>query len=167
MNLTDAEVREILQLLDRTPYDELDLQTDRYRLILRRNSDGPGGWTRETQSLAEPRGIAAGADQSTPAVDTDSAASADVDTREHETGTVAILSPMIGTFYRAPKPGAAPFVEVGSRVEKDTVIAIIEVMKLMNSVPAGRPGVITGIHARDGEFIEAGQALMRMRPDPV
>ena len=74
---------------------------------------------------------------------------------------------MIGTFYRAPKPGAPPFIEVGSRVGKDTIIAIIEVMKLMNSVPAGKTGTITAILAEDGEFIEAGQVLMRLRPDPA
>jgi acetyl-CoA carboxylase biotin carboxyl carrier protein len=76
-----------------------------------------------------------------------------------------ITSPMLGTFYRAPKPGSAPFVEIGSVVEEDSVIAIIEVMKLMNTVRAGVKGVITEILPADETLVEFGEVLMRARKD--
>ena len=72
---------------------------------------------------------------------------------------------MLGTFYRAPKPGSAPFVAIGSAVNEDSVIAIIEVMKLMNTVRAGVQGVITEILPADESLVEFGQVLMRARVD--
>ena len=72
---------------------------------------------------------------------------------------------MLGTFYRAPKPGAAPFVAVGSAVNEDSVIGIIEVMKLMNTVRAGVKGVITEILPADEALVEFGEVLMRVRTD--
>src|SRR5690606_8526408 len=74
-----------------------------------------------------------------------------------------IRAPMLGTFYRSPKPGAEPFVTVGSRVQSDTVIGIIEVMKLMNSAAAGVSGEVVEILAQDGELVEYDQPLMRDR----
>ena len=70
---------------------------------------------------------------------------------------------MVGTFYRAPTPGAPPFVDVGSQVGEHTVVGIIEVMKLMNSISAGALGTVTEICVSDGELVEAGQVLMRLQ----
>ena len=72
---------------------------------------------------------------------------------------------MLGTLYGAPKPGSPPFVSVGSKVQRDTVIGIIEVMKLMNSVSAGVDGEVVEILARDGDLVEFDQVLMRVRPE--
>jgi acetyl-CoA carboxylase biotin carboxyl carrier protein len=71
-----------------------------------------------------------------------------------------VTSPMIGTFYRRPSPSSAPFVEVGDSVTPDTDICIVEVMKLLNTIPAGCSGTISRILVEDGATIEAGQALM-------
>jgi biotin carboxyl carrier protein len=73
-----------------------------------------------------------------------------------------VTAPLLGTFYRAPKPGAPPFVERGSTVEPDTVIAIIEVMKLMNSVRAGVHGTVVEILPADGALVEYGETLLRV-----
>jgi len=73
-----------------------------------------------------------------------------------------VSAPLLGTFYRAPKPGAAAFVEVGSQVEEDTIIGIIEVMKLMNTVRAGVRGKVTQILSGDGALVEYGETLMRV-----
>ena len=81
-----------------------------------------------------------------------------------ERGADTIVSPMLGNFYRAPAPGAAPFVDVGTRVEPDMIVCIIEVMKMMNSVPAGIAGTIAEIHAENGEPVEYGQPLFRVEP---
>ena len=71
-----------------------------------------------------------------------------------------ITSPMIGTFYRRPSPNSSPFVEVGDAVKPDTDVCIVEVMKLLNTIPAGCSGTISRILVEDGATIEAGQALM-------
>jgi acetyl-CoA carboxylase biotin carboxyl carrier protein len=81
-------------------------------------------------------------------------------------GATDITSPLLGTFYRAPKPGAPPYVEVGSPVQEDTIVGIIEVMKLMNTVRAGTRGRVVEILARDGTLVEYGETLLRVgKPD--
>jgi acetyl-CoA carboxylase biotin carboxyl carrier protein len=75
---------------------------------------------------------------------------------------VTIPAPMLGTFYRAEAPGEPPFVEVGSQVEPDTIVCIIEVMKMMNSIPAGVSGTIAAVVADNAELVEYGQPLFRV-----
>jgi acetyl-CoA carboxylase biotin carboxyl carrier protein len=77
-------------------------------------------------------------------------------------GLRTIEAPMPGTFYRAESPGAEPFVDVGSEVEPDTVVGIVEVMKMMNSVQAGLSGTIVEICAEDAELLEEGAPLFRV-----
>ena len=79
-------------------------------------------------------------------------------------GSVLVKSPMVGSFYRAPEPGAHPFVEVGARVTAASIVGIVEVMKLMNSIPAGQAGVITHILVDDGEPLQYGQVLLVIEP---
>ena len=78
---------------------------------------------------------------------------------------VAVAAPLPGTFYRAPRPGAAPFVDVGSRVSADTVIGIVETMKLMNSVHAGVAGTVAEFCVQNAEFAAHGATLLRIRAD--
>ena len=78
---------------------------------------------------------------------------------------MAVRAPLPGTFYRAPRPGAAPFVEVGSRVGADTVVGIVETMKLFNSVTAGTAGTVAGICLGNGEFAGRGATLLSIRAD--
>lgn len=80
-------------------------------------------------------------------------------------GLASVTAPMVGTFYRSPAPGADPFVGVGSRVEPDTVIGIIEVMKLMNSLNAGVKGTVRQVLAEDSRPVGYGQVLMLIEPD--
>jgi acetyl-CoA carboxylase biotin carboxyl carrier protein len=79
-------------------------------------------------------------------------------------GLELVRAPMVGTFYRAPEPGAPPFVAPGARVEPDTVVGIIEVMKLMNSIPAGCAGVVTNVLVGNAEPVEFGQPLVAIDP---
>jgi acetyl-CoA carboxylase biotin carboxyl carrier protein len=76
----------------------------------------------------------------------------------------AIAAPMPGTFYRAEGPGMEPFVDVGDKVDPDTVVCIIEIMKMMNSVPAGVSGTITEICAEDAQQVKEGAPLFRVQP---
>lgn len=77
----------------------------------------------------------------------------------------AVTAPNLGTFYRAPKPGADPFVEIGQRVAPDTEICLLEVMKLFTSVKAGVAGTVAWIAAADAELVEGGQILFYIQTD--
>jgi acetyl-CoA carboxylase biotin carboxyl carrier protein len=172
VDLTNDDVADILALLDSLPYDELDLRTEHFHLTLRRTR---GGWTEESELLTQPTdvtpedgrpvgeggsGRAAGGDQADgadQACGADGAADAD--------GLDAVVAPLPGTFYRSPRPGAPPFVSEGDAVGADTVVAIIETMKLMNSVPAGTPGRVARICLENGEFAPLGTTLLLIDPD--
>jgi acetyl-CoA carboxylase biotin carboxyl carrier protein len=184
VELTNEDVADILALLDSLPYDELDLSTSRFRLTLRRAADG--GWTESRQVTSEPDvlGPPAGdgpapqagpatADGGTrpaagtpggPAAGHGGASSGDAAREDAGARLADVAAPLPGTFYRAPRPGAAPFVEVGSQVSAGTVVAIVETMKLMNSVHAGTAGRVAQILIGNGEPVTQGAALMRIEP---
>src|SRR6185312_9929900 len=86
-------------------------------------------------------------------------------TEDEDGELVVVRAPLPGTFYRAPRPGAAPFVEVGSHVGADTVIGIVETMKLMNSVSAGVAGVVAEFCVANAELAAQGAVLLRIRAD--
>jgi acetyl-CoA carboxylase biotin carboxyl carrier protein len=193
MDLTSDDVRDILQLLDGLPFGEMHLQTARFSLWLRRTEDGD--WTQELQVLSDPTMVpavvVAGAqpppgarERGTPETGPQQLGSVGLGPQEpgrQEPGTQgpgtpepgaqerdglrAVRAPLPGTFYRAPMPGAPPFVDVGRRVEPDTVVGIVETMKLMNSVPAGVSGTVAEIPVANAEFAERDAVLMWIRED--
>ena len=160
MSLTAKDVQEIMTLLEGSTFDRLALEVDGLKLELERGGTGAPRPARKTEKASRPV---------TPApVTAQAPAAAPPPTpvrQNREEGLVEIKSPLLGIFYRAPKPGEPAFVEVGARVEADTVIAIVEVMKLMNSVSAGVSGEIVEIIGTNGELVEHGEALMLVRPD--
>jgi len=164
VDLTNEDVADILALLDSLPYEALDLRTDRFRLTLRRT---PSGWTEESEALARPADVTPEAD--TPAGDgarhAARAAGADGASEADADGLAAVVAPLPGTFYRSPRPGAPPFVSEGDAVGADTVVAIIETMKLMNSVHAGASGRVARILVENGEFAPLGTTLVLIEPD--
>ena len=134
MALTDDDVREILRLIDESELDELRIETAEFKLhVVRGEAAAP---TTESAPPAKPA--------------TDGA-------------SATIAAPMPGTFYRADGPGMAPFVDVGTRVEPDTVVCIIEIMKMMNSVPAGVSGTIVEVCAEDAQLVGDGEPLFRVQ----
>lgn len=145
MSLTAAEVAEILKLLESSSFDSLDLQIGEVKLQLRRGA-----------GVAPVSAVPSAPVPATPVAPAQAPAALRGD---------EVTAPLLGTFYRAPKPGAPPFVDVGARVEPDTIIAIIEVMKLMNTVRAGRAGRVTEILVADGALVEFGQPLLRLAAD--
>ena len=80
-------------------------------------------------------------------------------------GMATVKAPMVGTFYRAPSPGAPPFVNVGDRVEADSVVCIIEVMKLMNTIHAETAGIVREIRVENSQPVEFGQVLLVIEPE--
>ena len=165
MDLTNEDVADILAVLDSLPYDELDLQTPRFRLTLRRASGG--GWTETSQILSEPTALTGVGAPLAPADGANGASAPTASSAPGAAGLVAVTAPLPGTFYRAPRPGAAPFVEVGDEVHEDTVVAIVETMKLMNSVHAGTRGRVAEICVRNAEPTAQGVTLMWIAPDPA
>jgi acetyl-CoA carboxylase biotin carboxyl carrier protein len=160
VSLSAADVAEIMRLVEQSSFDELTLEMDGLKLTLRRA--GASGAIIKT--LAPLPDSPEGAAQSAAQIAAQSAAKPDA-ADPRATGLYDIASPMLGTFYRAPKPGSAPFVEIGSVVAEDSVIGIIEVMKLMNIVRAGTRGTISAILPADGALVEFGEVLMRVRKD--
>ena len=148
MTLTAADVAEIMRLVEQSGFDELTLEVDGTKISLRRGM--PTATTEATPSHAP-----ASAPQPVPAR---AAAPTRADPNVED-----LPSPLLGTFYRAPKPGAPPFVEVGAQVEADTIVGIIEVMKLMNTVRAGVRGTVAEVLAADGALVEFGETLLRVR----
>ncbi len=132
-------IRELTRLLDETGLSEIEIEQDGMRVRVGR---GGGAGARSP----------AAASVSTPAP-----AAAPVDLSKHP-GVVA--SPMVGTAYLGPEPGAKPFVEIGSKVKAGDTLLIIEAMKTMNQIPAPRAGTVTQILVEDGHPIEYGQPLM-------
>ncbi len=162
MKFTNEDVQEILQLLDATKYNELHLETERFKLTLRRNRDS-GHWTQETQVLSSPN-LLQPLPTSSPVAASMPAATVANSPDPRKAGWVEVLAHLPGTFYRAPKPGAPAFVEIGSRVEEDTVVGIIETMKLMNAVHSASRGEVVEISCENAQFVEKGAVLMRIRP---
>ena len=161
MDLTNDDVQDILRLIDGLPFGELHLETARFKLSLRRT--GSGEWTQETQVLTAPStlpgpGGHGAATELAPA-------SLEPATSGPEDGLADVRAPLLGTFYRAPRPGAEPFVQVGDAVTPDTVVAIVETMKLMNSVRAGTAGRVARISLENGDFAPLGATLMLIEPD--
>jgi acetyl-CoA carboxylase biotin carboxyl carrier protein len=165
MPLSDEDVREILRIIDESDLSELTIETEGFSLHVRKGpqdveDDGPPlGPPRVAGDRARARGgpsPSAPASSREPALIEKPTAPAD--------GLLTIEAPMLGTFYRAEAPGKPPFVEVGKRVEPDTIVCIIEVMKMMNSVTAGVSGTIAAVVPDNAELVEYGQPLFRVVP---
>lgn len=166
MELTHQDVLEILELLEHSNVEYLELQIGDTKLVASRHgseamprevSAVPGGGAPAAASpvVSDPEGApAAGPPQGGGhAVAQDAA------------DLVTVVAPVVGVFYRGPEPGAAPFVEVGSQVDEDTTLGLIELMKTFNSVSAGVRGDVSQILAGNDEFVEFGQPLVLIRPE--
>jgi acetyl-CoA carboxylase biotin carboxyl carrier protein len=152
VSLTAKDVAEILRLLEESRFNELTLEMNGVKVELRR-SDGVGA----PRNAARAPSAAAAPVARAPAGEMKPALAA-------PPGAVAVPAPLLGIYYRAPKPGEPPFVEVGDQVTPDTIVGIIEVMKLMNTVRAGVSGEVLRIDARNGELVEFGETLLFVKP---
>ena len=143
MELTDEDVREILDLIDKSAFDYFEIE---YRGLKLTVSKSPVAAAPARPHAPEP-------------------GPAPRQNREIPEGLAAIPAPMVGTFYPAPQPGAPPFVSPGDRVEPDTTVGLIEVMKVFTAVAAGVAGTIEEALAGEAQGVEYGEPLFLVRPD--
>jgi len=160
--LTPEDVAEIVAILDGSGYANFEIRTARFGLKIARSGEG---WTQEWDhaSIDGSPQIAA-ADTRQTAVAPEANRPEAMQEGQADEG-VAVLPPLPGTFYRAPQPGAPPFVEVGDTVGPETVVGIVETMKLMNPVHAGATGRIAAILVDNATLIDADAVLMRIVPE--
>lgn len=149
MDLKD--IKAIIDLMKKNSISEFELERQDFKIKLKRGNTQIVQYEDVPTTVAVPVNTAQGA---LPAAPTPAAA----------TGEIEIKSPMIGTLYRAPSPESANYVEVGSEVNPDTVVCIIEAMKVMNEIKAEVRGVITEIMIDNAKPVEFGQPMFKIRP---
>jgi acetyl-CoA carboxylase biotin carboxyl carrier protein len=165
-SIQQEDVLLILKLLDESSFDELHLENGDFKLHIQKH---PRGKVFEPPVFSPPAEgeppLEEKKQPSQPGTAVLLAATAAM-TQEPPPGFLAIRAPMLGTFYRTPKPGAPPFAEVGSFVKEDDPVCIIEVMKLFNTVKAGVRGKIVQICAEQGQMVEFQQTLFLIEKIP-
>jgi len=148
------DIKAIIDLMKKNSITEFELEQQDSKLRLKRGLNGGSSASAgdESAQVLAPVAVAA------PVLATPVAAPAP------NTGEIDIKSPMIGTFYRSPSPESGSYVDIGSEVNVDTVVSIIEAMKVMNEIKAEVKGVITQVLVENGKPVEFGQPLFKVRP---
>jgi acetyl-CoA carboxylase biotin carboxyl carrier protein len=149
------DIKAIIDLMKKNSITEFELEKQDFKIRLKRGPNGSG------QSVSSDETPAVAVVQPPPAIPAAVVASQVPLPVSNE---LDIKSPMIGTFYRAPSPEAAPYVEVGVEVNPDTVVCIIEAMKVMNEIKAEAKGVVTQVMIENAKPVEFGQPLFKIRP---
>lgn len=154
--LTREDVREILDIVDRSHFGEVRIELGDLQVYVRKAGEPStaasvdNGSPPTAEPAASPPVAADGGGQSAPPDPT--------------SGRHLVTAPMVGTFYRSPAPGEPPFVEVGDEVGGDDVLCLIEVMKLFNSITAEVAGTVVDILVPDGATVEYGQPIIAVAP---
>lgn len=152
MDLKD--IKAIIDLMRKNSVSEFEMEKEGFKIrLVRGTNGGPAGNSDDPPAVAYAQFPVAVPPQPV-AAPVAAPASNELD----------IKSPMIGTFYRAPSPESAPYVEIGTEVNPDTVVCIIEAMKVMNEIKAEAKGVITQVTVENAKPVEFGQPLFKLRP---
>ncbi len=148
------ELRELIELISRSSFATFELEREGFKLKLVKAQASPA-----SPAVAPPPAalLESPANGPAPAAPPGPVATA-------EDGLVQLASPIVGTFYRAPSPGAPPFVEVGDRVRKGQVLCIVEAMKLMNEIESEIDAEVVEILVANGQPVEYGEILFKLRP---
>jgi acetyl-CoA carboxylase biotin carboxyl carrier protein len=152
------DIKAIIDLMKKNSVTEFELEKQDFKIRLKRG--GNGGPT----AVYEEAPVVAYVPPPPPAAGIPAAVPAPVPAPATTTPEQEIKSPMIGTFYRAPSPESAAYVEVGAEVSPETVVCIIEAMKVMNEIKAEAKGVITQVLVENAKPVEFGQPLFKLRP---
>jgi acetyl-CoA carboxylase biotin carboxyl carrier protein len=149
------KVKKLIELLEESGISELEITEGEESVRISRH---PRGAQATTQFVAAPAGPmpATPLTQAPPVATSAATLPSGTDRRKADH---TVTSPMVGTFYASPSPGAKPFVEIGSEVKIGQILCIIEAMKMMNQIESDKAGKVTSILAKNGEPVEFGQAL--------
>jgi acetyl-CoA carboxylase biotin carboxyl carrier protein len=157
------EIKAIIDLMTRNGLSEFELEKGDVKLRVKR---GPGGeWTSSTAPVAPaPSTVIHHHSAPLAAISAVAPTAPHISTPPPAAGGAQIVSPMVGTFYRSPSPDAPAYVEPGQEVHEDTVVCIIEAMKVMNEIKAETRGIIVEALAQNGKPVEFGKPLFSVRP---
>ena len=156
MDLKD--IKAIIDLMKKNSISEFELERQEFKIRLKRSTNG-GGHPVIEEGVAGYLPYPAGGIPAQPLAPQPGSAS-----QPGSSSDVEIKSPMVGTFYRAPSPEAANYIEIGAEVHPDTVVCIIEAMKVMNEIKAEVRGVVTQMLVDNAKPVEFGQPLFKIRP---
>jgi acetyl-CoA carboxylase biotin carboxyl carrier protein len=149
------DIKAIIDLMKKNSITEFELERQDSKIRLKRGLNGG------TSAVQYDETVAAGSALVLPTV----GAAPLVTPQLIATGEIDIKSPMIGTFYRAPSPEAGNYIEIGTEVTADTVVCIIEAMKVMNEIKSEVKGIVTQLLVESGKPVEFGQPLFKVRPN--
>ncbi len=149
------ELERVLEMVREHDLAELELERPDLKIRVRKNASGQWHATAPTAIVLPQAPVAAPAEAAAPAAP--AAPAEDVD-------WAVLKSPIVGTFYRSPEPGAALFTNVGSRVKKGQVLCIIEAMKLMNEITSEVDGEVVKVYVENGQAVQYGERLFAVRP---
>lgn len=177
MPLTYEEISEILKLIDESHFDELQLEIGDFKLTIGKGTHESTNRSMKSSSPEPSRSVthpepssvtSSGVEKSrvVPPIQVENPKGVSFDSAVFERdGLIPVKAPTLGIFYRSPKPGTLPFVDVGKYVEENDTICLIEVMKLFNAVKAGVKGRVTKICAENNQTVEYNQVLFLIKPE--
>lgn len=162
------EIRELIKLVDQSNLDEFVYEIDDCKIKMKKNKAGAVATT--SPAVSAPVASSVSEPTPTPFEKVEAKEEVKVETAEPKVETAStenlhkITSPMVGTFYQSPSPDADAYVKVGSKVSKDSIVCIVEAMKLFNEIEAEVDGEIVEILVKDGQLVEYGQPLFLVKP---
>jgi acetyl-CoA carboxylase biotin carboxyl carrier protein len=152
-------IKQLIRLMEKHDLTEVKLEGGEQKWVLRRGSPAPAVMAPPGYALpAAPPPLPPPQPAASPPEGSPSSSS------PAESGLLEVVSPTVGTFYQSPQPGDPPFVKVGDTVNPDSIVCIVEAMKVFNQIPAEVSGTISKILVSDGEAVEFGQALFAVTP---
>ncbi|MBS4209640.1 acetyl-CoA carboxylase biotin carboxyl carrier protein [Bacillus sp. FJAT-50079] len=161
------EIREIIKLIDQSDIEEFKYEHEGAKIVLKKNVHAPVQQVTSAPIAAQPTFVqqapvqpVSAPEVAAPAAQPAAAEQSGVDNANLHT----ITSPMVGTFYQSSSPDSPPYVSSGSEVKADTVVCIVEAMKLFNEIEAEVEGEIVEVLAKDGQLVEYGQPLFLVKP---
>ncbi|MEV5302680.1 MULTISPECIES: acetyl-CoA carboxylase biotin carboxyl carrier protein [Amycolatopsis methanolica group] len=168
MTLTPVDIKLIVAALQESEWDQAEVVVGDVRVAVARNGatlDSASAPAAPPATAPAPAAAAAPAPAPVAAAPAVPAPPAPQEPEPAAEGGHVVTAPSVGVFWRAPEPGAKPFVEVGSKVAADDTIGIVEVMKLMSNVTAGVAGTVTAVHAENAQGVEFGTPLVTIQPE--
>ena len=164
MNMIDLRyVKKLVEMLDESSVDSIEISSDKGMKIRISKTPQQRGAVQMTAPMAMPALLPPAAPA--PAAGEVAAAAVEAPKAEQKSKFLEVKSPMVGTYYGAPEPGAKPYLSVGERISKGQILCIIEAMKIMNEIESEFDGVVKEILAQNAHPVEYGQVLLRIDPN--